>query len=200
MKINAVIFDFDGLILDTESTLYESWRRIYADYGCTLSLDQWAANIGGYSYEVFHPIKNLEKLFGKTLDHGAVKESQRAWYLDQVHQQEALPGALDALRAVKAMGLKLGVASSSSTNWVPVHLERLGVLDLVDAMRCGNQVAAVKPDPAVYLEVLDELNAGPETAIAFEDSPKGVAAAKAAQLYCIGVTNAVTEVLGSRPG
>ncbi len=193
--IKAVIFDFDGLILDTESVLYQSWKRLYAQYGCTLPAELWAANIGGYSYEKFHPLKYLEDACGQELDHETLNNQRRAWYVQTVEEQPLLPGVEQVIREAQVLGLRLAVASSSSTAWVPAHLERLGLADAFELIRCGNEVDHVKPHPELYLRALEGLGLHAQEAFAFEDSPKGVAAAKAAGLYCILVPNTVTRLL-----
>jgi HAD superfamily hydrolase (TIGR01509 family) len=193
--MKAVIFDFDGLILDTETALYRSWQRIYRRYGCELPLERWAANIGGYSYEVFHPIGYLEEQSGMRFDHDELNTERRAWYVDLVNSWDALPGVREMIADARALGLRVGVASSSSTRWVPGHLERLRLRGHIDAVRCGNEVEKVKPDPAVYLRVLEDLGVAAADAFAIEDSPKGLAAARAAGLYSVAVPNSVTGIL-----
>ncbi len=193
--IQAVIFDFDGLILDTESTLFAAWQRTYAEFGAELPLSLWTANIGGYSYEAFHPMDHLERLTGQTLDRDAINQRRREWYWSQVHVQEAMPGVREALDSAAKMGLKLGVASSSDRKWVSGHLERLGLMDRFKTVLCGDEVSHVKPDPELYLTALDILGVPASRCFAIEDSPKGVAAARGASLYCVAVPNPVTETL-----
>ena len=193
--IEAVIFDFDGLILDTESTLFAAWCRTYAEFGAELPLSLWTANIGGYSYEAFHPMDHLEQLAGRPLDREAINQRRREWYWSRVHVQDAMPGVREAIDAAAGMGLKLGVASSSDRSWVAGHLERLHLLDRFEVLVCGNEVARVKPDPELYRTVLDTLKVPAARCFAVEDSPKGVAAAKGACLYCVAVPNPVTGTL-----
>jgi HAD superfamily hydrolase (TIGR01509 family) len=193
--IQAVIFDFDGLILDTESALYASWCGIYAEFGVDLPLSLWSANIGGYSYEAFHPLDQLERLAGRAIDREAVNGRRRTRYLDQVNRQEALPGVREAIAEARRLDLKLGVASSSGRSWVAGHLERLKLLDHFDTLVCGDEVAHVKPDPELYRTALDTLGVPAARCFAVEDSPKGVAAAKGACLYCVAVPNPVTGTL-----
>ena len=193
--IEAVIFDFDGLILDTESTLFAAWCRTYAEFGVELPLALWTANIGGYSYEAFHPMDHLEELAGVTLDREAINQRRREWYWSQVHVQDPLPGAREAIEAARRLGLRLGVASSSDRAWVAGHLERLGLLDRFAVLVCGDEVSRVKPDPELYRTVLDTLKVPAARCFAVEDSPKGVAAAKGACLYCVAVPNPVTRTL-----
>ncbi|MBI2422910.1 MAG: HAD-IA family hydrolase [Candidatus Hydrogenedentes bacterium] len=193
--IEAVIFDFDGLILDTETTLYEAWRQTYARYGCALSLEQWGANVGGHSYEAFHPLEYLVENANAAFDAKAVDRARYEQYKEWVWKQEAAPGAGALMAALREAGLAVGVASSSPRHWVQGHMERLGLWSLLEAGCFGDEVAAVKPDPGVYLKAIETLGVGPRAACALEDSPKGIAAAKAAGLYCIAVANPVTAIL-----
>lgn len=197
--IAAVIFDFDGLILDTETTLYETWCDTYREHGLELSIERWSANIGGAGYDVFHPFEALAEGYGHPKDWDAVHEARRNRYWSRVHVQAAMPGATEALAEAKALGLRIGVASSSNRSWVTGHLDRLGLTDYVDAMRGGDEVSAVKPDPELYVKVMDDLGVTPDQAFALEDSPRGISAAKAAGLYCVAVPNSVTQRLDLGP-
>ncbi len=158
-----------------------------------LPLDLWAANVGGYNYDVFDPLAYLEEQYGQAIDREAVNAARRACYLHHVHRQQAIPGAREAFETVKRLGLQLAVVSSSSSNWVHGHLKRLGMYDYCDALVCGDEVSAVKPDPELYLLALERLRSAPDRVFVVEDSPKGVAAARAARLYCVAVPNPVTR-------
>jgi len=194
-RLQAAIFDFDGLILDTETALYEAWSQVYAAHGVTLSLDLWASNIGGYAYDAFHPLDHLQALLGVPIDQETINAARRACYLHRVNRMEALPGVRHAIDELRSRKIKCAVASSSSTAWVTGHLERLHLLPCFEAIACGDQVEAIKPDPDVYQRVLEKLAVSPGNACAFEDSPKGVAAARAASLYCVAISNSVTQRL-----
>ena len=193
-QLQAIIFDFDGLILDTESTLYASWQYLFQQHGHTFPLERWAANVGGYQYDVFDPMQYLESLTGRPVDREAVNTARRAWYLDRVHQQDVMPGVREAMETAHARGLRLAVASSSSRNWVESHLERVGLADHFEVLCCGDDVDAVKPDPALYFLALERLSLAPDRIFVLEDSPKGIAAARAASLYCVAVPNPVTRM------
>jgi HAD superfamily hydrolase (TIGR01509 family) len=106
-----------------------------------------------------------------------------------------LPGVVEHLDAARAAGLKVGVASSSSRDWVMGHLVRLGILDRFDCLRCRDDVANVKPEPDLYVAVLECLGVAASEAIAIEDSPNGVLAAKRAGLRCVAIPNSITARL-----
>ncbi|NLV44545.1 MAG: HAD family hydrolase [Candidatus Hydrogenedentes bacterium] len=192
--LHAIIFDFDGLILDTESALFASWQHIFHEYGHPFPLERWAANVGGYQYDVFDPLAHLDELLGTPVDRDAVNKARREWYLERVHHLEAMPGVREAITTARSRELRLAIASSSSRNWVSGHLERLGLLPQFNVICCGDEVDKVKPDPALYYLALERLGLGPDQLFVLEDSPKGIAAARAASLYCVAVPNPVTRV------
>lgn len=190
--IQALIFDFDGLILDTELPDFECWREIYRAHGAELELATWAPCVG--TVGAFDPLDDLEGRLGRALDRPVLRRELRERIDRQIETQSVLPGVMDYLAAAKRLGLKLGVASSSSREWVGGHLSRLG-LDYFDCIRCSDDVSRVKPHPDLYEAVLAALALRPEQAIAFEDSPNGVRAAKQAGVFCVAVPNAVTRTL-----
>jgi len=99
------------------------------------------------------------------------------------------------LDQAKALGLKVGVASSSTAEWVRGHLARLGILERFDCLRCRDEVANAKPEPDLYIAVLECLGVTAAEAIAIEDSPNGVTAAKRAGLRCVAIPNSITAKL-----
>lgn len=190
--IRGLIFDFDGLILDTELPEYESWQAVYAEHGAALSLEAWALCVGT-APEAFDAIADLEKQIERPVDRAAVRRQQRALSLSLINAQPIMPGVVELLADARARGLKLGVASTSERDWVAGHLERLGLIDYFDCIRCGDDVKNVKPAPDLYLAALDCLKLPPKEAVAFEDSPNGVLAATRAGVYCVAVPNPITR-------
>lgn len=192
--IRAIIFDFDGLILDTESPIYHSWQVVYQEHGQQLPFELWATVIGTYE-EPFDPYVHLEELLGCSLDKEPLLAKRRAHELQLITQQPVLPGVAAYLQGARQLGLKIGLASSSTCQWVVGHLERLGLRHYFDAIRAREDVAVTKPDPALYLAVMQELGIKPGEGIALEDSPNGVQAAKRAGLFCVAVPNPLTRSL-----
>jgi len=127
------------------------------------------------------------------VDRAAVRRQQRALSLSLINAQPIMPGVVELLADARARGLKLGVASTSERDWVAGHLERLGLIEYFDCIRCGDEVENVKPAPDLYLAVLDCLKLPPKEAVAFEDSPNGVLAATRAGVYCVAVPNPITR-------
>ena len=191
--IRGLIFDFDGLILDTESPEYRSWQEVFWDYGRDLAVADWAAGIGrGVGDIPFDPYAMLEAASGRSIDRAAIRARRRRRYADLVAAEVVLPGVEDYMMAAQRRGLVLGVASSSSHAWVDGHLTRLGLRSYITAVACADDVDRAKPDPAVYCAVLAVLQLRPDEAIAFEDSPNGLAAAQGAHILCVVVPNSLT--------
>ena len=192
--IKALIFDFDGLILDTEMSSFQTWQEIYEEHDCELPFSTWAICIGG-STELFDPFEYLEQQIGRPVLREEIRLRRRLRHVQIVEAQPVLPGVEDYMLSAKRLGLKIGLASSSRHEWVDTHLTRLGLIDYFDSIKCFDDVKQSKPDPELYLAVLDALGVHGREAIALEDSPNGVIAAQQAGIYCVVVPNPVTRQL-----
>ena len=187
----AIVFDFDGVVLDTETPLYSSWKEMYSRYGAHLDLELFAAYIGGADYFDFHT--HLEQQTGLTLDRQSLMDERRALYSKHVSGNTVLPGVKAYLSEARSHGFRIGLASNSDIGWVGSNLRELGLFDDFDVLKTRDDVVHVKPDPEIYLAALHDLKADPGHAIAIEDSASGVAAAKAAGLFTIAVPNPITR-------
>jgi HAD superfamily hydrolase (TIGR01509 family) len=194
--IRAVVFDFDGLILDTEYPDYMSWQEIYRAHGADLPLSAWERCIGSMDLNLFDPYAYLEAQLGRPVDREEIRARRQPRFAELVAAQGVLPGVEDYLTSARRLGLKVGLASSSSRAWVTGYLAQYGLNgNTFDCLSCGDEVEHTKPDPELYLAVLGALALRAEQAVALEDSPNGVAAAKAAGLYCVAVPNMLTRRL-----
>jgi HAD superfamily hydrolase (TIGR01509 family) len=191
--IRAIVFDFDGLILDTEEPVYRSWLEVYQAHGEELPFERWVQIVGSTTTG-FHPQHHLEERLGRALPK-EVLERRIGRRTELVLAQKLLPGVVSHIDQAKAMGLKVGVASSSTVEWVRGHLARLGILEQFDCLRCRDDVAHAKPEPDLYVAVLDCLGVAAADAFAIEDSPNGVMAAKRAGLRCVAIPNSITAKL-----
>ncbi len=191
--IRALVFDFDGLILDTEEPVYRSWLEVYQAHGEELPFEKWVQIIGSTTAG-FHPQYHLEERLGRPLPQ-EVLDRRIGRRTELVLANALLPGVVQHLDAARELGLKLGVASSSTADWVRGHLARLGILDRFECLRCRDHVPNAKPDPDLYLAVLECLGVRPQDAVAIEDSPHGVTAAKRAGMRCVAVPNSITAKL-----
>jgi HAD superfamily hydrolase (TIGR01509 family) len=192
--IEAVVFDFDGLVFDSETHEYETVRELFTEHGAELKLEVWSRCVGRAA-NFFDPYAHLEELTGRTLDREALRALRRSRFSARIEGTGPIEGVEDALAAARALGLKVGLASSGSREWVRGQLERLGLLERFDCIRTREDVAHAKPDPELYLSVLECLGVRPRDAVAFEDSPNGALAARRAGMYCVVVPNQVTEGL-----
>lgn len=191
--LRALLFDFDGLLLDTEGPCYRAWAEVYEEHGQTLGLDVWSAAVG--TIGGFDPAAHLRGLTGVELDEAA-REAKRRRELDLCALEELRPGVAELLDLAETSRLATAIVSSSSDDWIARHLEHRRLLDRFDAILCANgDRRRAKPRPTLYLEALDRLGVRAAEALAFEDSPNGVAAAKAAGLVCVAVPNEITGTL-----
>jgi len=191
--IRAIVFDFDGLILDTEEPVYRSWLEVYRAHGEELPFERWVQIVGSTTTG-FHPQYHLEERLGRPLPK-EVLDRRIGRRTEMILAQAVLPGVVHHLDTARELGLKLGVASSSTHEWVEGHLARLGILDRFACVRCRDDVANAKPEPDLYISVLECLGVPASEAIAIEDSPNGVAAAKRAGLRCVAIPNSITAQL-----
>jgi HAD superfamily hydrolase (TIGR01509 family) len=194
--LQALIFDFDGLVIDTEETEFRAWREIYQRYGVELPLETYLLCVGrGVTSQIFSPYDYLVEQVGYELEHATIQAECRQRNLTLIHAQPILPGVKELIVEAKKSGLLLAVASSSPHAWVDGHLTRLGLRDYFDALACGDEVERTKPYPDPYLKALEKLAVSAEEAIAFEDSLNGMLAARAAGLFCIVVPGELTQYL-----
>jgi HAD superfamily hydrolase (TIGR01509 family) len=196
VPIRAFLFDFDGLLLDTEFASRAGWQLLYREHGQELPEDLWATVVGT-THAPWNPMEHLEELVGAPLEREALNERRYAHEIALIEAEELRPGIAEYLAAAREHGLKRAIVSSSTRRWIDMHLERLEEAVGWDAICTadGDPVRA-KPAPTLYLEALDALRVTAEEAVAFEDSPNGVRAAKAARIFCIAVPNDVTRDLG----
>lgn len=185
--IRALIFDFDGLILDTETPLIDAWAELHRRAGLPYSRAD-AHRLVGHVEIDFDPWT----AFGPGADRAGLDRAHRQLARELVARQPVRPGVLACLDAAAARGLKLGVASNSGHEHVDRHLNRLGLRARFDLICCREDVAAGKPAPDLYLRAIRAFAVAPGEAIAFEDSAAGTLAARAAGLWTVAVPNPST--------
>jgi HAD superfamily hydrolase (TIGR01509 family) len=188
--IRALVFDFDGLILETEGPSLESWSEIYREHGFEVPLDRWRDDVG--SDRGFEPVDHLAALVGEGLDKVATQNRRDERKNELIAALDVMEGVRDYIDDARRLGLRLGIATSSSRTWVVGHLERLRIRAFWDAVLTRDDVARTKPAPDLYVAAAAALGVHPSQAVALEDSPNGIAAAKAAGLWCVAVPNALT--------
>jgi len=195
VAIRALLFDFDGLILDTETASRAGWEWAYREHGHELPEEKWALIVG--TTGAWSPMDYLEELVGGPLERDALNERRYAHELSLIEAEELRPGISDYLAAADERGLKRAIVSSSSRRWIDMHLARLerevgwDVILTAD----GNHSRA-KPSPVMYLEALELLGVHADEAVVFEDSLHGVRAGKAAGIFTVAIPNSVTRDYG----
>jgi HAD superfamily hydrolase (TIGR01509 family) len=194
LTIKAIIFDFDGLILDTESHEYHAHVEIFQQLGVELPIEMWGKCIGTDA-SAFDVYAYLEELVGYSVDRQKLSLDRRALFTKRMSEEDVRPGVREYLQSAQELGLRIGLASSSPRAWVSAYLESFDLIHYFETIRTADDVVKVKPNPELYQKAIADLGVLPSEAIAFEDSPNGALAAKRAGMYCVIVPNSVTETL-----
>ena len=191
--MQAIVFDFDGTLVDTETPELAVWQETFAEYGVEMPLSYWSTIVGrGAEQEFERPTQLLERLTGRPyVDDG----SRRAKTIRLIEAEPLRPGVLSLLDEAAAAGIPCAVASSSKHAWIDPGLRRRGVFERFAAIVGADDVERAKPFPDLYLEACRQLGTDPAQTVAIEDSPNGLAAAKAAGLFAVATPNSTTESL-----
>jgi HAD superfamily hydrolase (TIGR01509 family) len=194
MAIRALVFDFDGLILDTESPMRTSWLEVFEEHGLVIAEAQWAALLGA-SADPPEAYELLERHLGSPVDRDALHARLMSRELELLSSERVLPGVRELIEAARSAGLHLAIASSSERSWVEGLLALHDLIEPFSAIVCAEDVARTKPAPDLFLKALELLGVAPAETIVFEDSQHGVRAAKQAGVFCVAVPNEVTRCL-----
>ena len=191
-ELAAVVFDFDGILIDSETPEYESHRRIFERCGVALTTDEWCDQIGvwteGHDERWF---RELRARSNDAPDHDAYHAEKRRIF-DEVVPAEPMRGIGELLAAIRGAGIPVAIASSSPASWVARGAESLGIRPFFHAMVSGDDVARRKPAPDVYLEAARQLGVDPTRTVAIEDSGPGIAAARAAGMKVVAIPHWLT--------
>jgi len=193
VSFRAVIFDFDGLVIDSETPIFDIWSGIYRDHGGVLTLDEWRHALG--THNGFDPYAELARQTGVTLSRAEWVARVRDEHWRRCETEPLRPGVADRLLEAQTLGLPAAVASSSSLQWVGPWLTRHGLRDLLGAVCTRDDVARVKPAPDLFLLAAERLRVDPSLCVVFEDTPNGVAAAHAAGMWAVAVPSPLTSTL-----
>ncbi|MCB8817666.1 HAD family hydrolase [Desulfosporosinus shakirovi] len=196
--IRALIFDFDGTVIDTETAWYVAFRDAYKEYGVELTLEQYSQCIGT-SLNFFNPYEYLVTDLHLPIDLDKFRISVQTCHANLMKTEQVRPGIVHFLKSARDQGLKIGLASSSKLDWVNRFLDRLELRDYFQCIRTADDVMHVKPHPELYLQTLNGLGIDGHEAIAIEDSPNGYRAAITAGLHCVVVPNIITQSLKFGP-
>jgi len=191
-QLAAVIFDFDGVVLDSETPEYESHRRIYERCGVELSVDEWCSAIGLWTDG--HDERRFEALCARSPRppaRDAYHEERRRIFSELV-PSEPMRGIRQLLIALNDARIPTGIASTAPSRWVVPAVDRIGLRPLFRAIVTGDEVPQRKPAPDVYLEAARRLGAAPSRSVAIEDSAPGIAAARAAGMRTVAIPHWLT--------
>jgi len=192
--MRAVIFDFDGLIMDTETAVFDAWREIYRRHGHPLAIETWAQCVGT-DHSDYDPQRELEQLAGRELEWEPLHAERRERVMAILSGCGALPGVRDRLLEADALKLPCAVASSSPRWWVEHWLNHLSLMDAFENVTCLEDTGRVKPHPSLFQHAAGKLGAAPDEIVVLEDSLNGLRAARAAQMRCVVVPCAMTAHL-----
>jgi HAD superfamily hydrolase (TIGR01509 family) len=193
MTIKGIIFDFDGLICDTETPELRAWEALFADNSLTFPFERYQETIGAVHNDDT-PFIFLEEMLNHPINRAEVKEKFTFFRNKLIEIEPIRPGILDYLNQAKEIGLQIGLASSSPRSWIDFHLNRLLITDFFGCIKTFNDVSKTKPDPELFIKALECMNLKPREVVALEDSPNGVFAAKKAGIYVSVFPNEVTSI------
>jgi len=192
--IKAFIFDFDGLILDTETPIYRAWADVYEEHGYKLRLIDWEKSLGSTD-DNFDVYGHLIDLIKTPLDEIAIRDRVRRQYMNDIYQSDTRPGIRGLIQKATESGIRLAIGSSADRRWLDKHLNRLGLMEHFEAVISADDVTQVKPAPDIYLKVLEKLQLTGDECVVFEDSPNGLRASHLAGIKCVIIPNNVSHAL-----
>jgi len=193
-SLKGIIFDFDGLILDTETPELEAWERAFSENGLIFPSETYLEGIGLVS-DNHHVQDIIREMTGSSEAAQKINREYQQYVTQSQEMNQPRAGIMDLIDEAVERGLRLGIASSSYRVWVESNLERLGLLSYFEPICTRDDVAHSKPDPELYNLVLSRWNLKPQEVFVLEDSPNGIKAAKNAALFCVAVTNPITSRL-----
>lgn len=192
LKPRGVIFDFDGVLVDTEWAIYQSWVKLFAREGQEISIETYSPCLGaGYSH--WNPADYLESLTGKTYDWEIETPARQAVLEAELELMGLMPGAQELMNWCQAQHIPMAVASSSSRRWVAGWLNKLNIYDKFAGVFTRTDGYPVKPDPSLFLAARECLNVPAEDCLVIEDSENGTISAQRAQISCVAVPNRMTR-------
>ncbi len=199
-RYQGVVFDFDGLILDTESREFDSWSETFAFLGAKLEHRAWIQCVGAPpgSWDVF---AHLEELVGP-YDRPLIEHQRMMRFHELIgNPPEPREGVRELIEGLQEAGMPLAIASNSVFAWIDGFLRRMGLREVFPVIMSRDVVGVCKPDPASYLAACRALGFAPSAVLAFEDSQNGALAARAAGMDVVVVPNPITEgtIVGFEP-
>lgn len=194
MAFSAVLFDFDGVLVDTEWAIYQAWLRTFQAHSHDLPLAVYTRCIGS-DFATWSPKTHLEELSGLAFDWHDLDTRRQEEIMRDLADAGPMPGVIDLLEKLTALDIPRAVVSSSSHHWVDGWLEKLGLTGHFQTIVCRGDAPQIKPAPDLYLEAAKRLGLPPADCLVIEDSLNGVKSAIAAGMPVWAVPNRVTDCL-----
>lgn len=189
--LKALIFDFDGVIVDTETQWYEIYRDwLKEEYNYDLNIRDYLVCVGANSRELF---AFLREAIGPEVDGEAFERSATDEFIRRSSVLPLMKGVEALIKDAKARGLKLAIATSATRRKPESHLKRLGILEYFDAFSTAELCENIKPAPDLFLKAAELLKVSPEECLAIEDSGNGLISANRAGMRCLLVPNDITR-------
>ena len=189
--LKALIFDFDGVIVDTETQWYEIYRDwLKEEYNYDLNIRDYLVCVGANSRELF---AFLREAIGPEVDGEAFERSATDEFIRRSSVLPLMKGVEALIKDAKARGLKLAIATSATRRKPESHLKRLGFLEYFDAFSTAELCENIKPAPDLFLKAAELLKVSPEECLAIEDSGNGLISANRAGMRCLLVPNDITR-------
>lgn len=192
--VAAVLFDFDGVIVDTEWAIYQAWLRTFEAHGHDLPLAVYTRCIGS-DFATWSPKTHLEDLVGKAFDWHDLDARRQEEIMRDLQGEGPMHGVIALLDQLTSDGVRCAVVSSSSHAWVDGWLTRLAMFDRFETVVCRGDAPQIKPAPDLYQEAAKRLGLEPAQCLVIEDSLNGAKAAIAAAMPVWIVPNRVTAGL-----
>jgi HAD superfamily hydrolase (TIGR01509 family) len=192
-RFDAVIFDMDGVLIDSEPLHFDVLSTLLAADGYVISRAENEEFIGTTTEAMFEALVTRHRLPRSAADYLAIYDETVVEVLSRPHEPQ--PGVVPLIRTLRAGGIPLAVASSSRKTWIAATLRSLHLADTFDAIVSGEEAGRSKPDPAIYLLAAERLHVTPARCLAIEDAPNGVESARRAGMTVVGVRTPYTAHL-----
>lgn len=192
--LRAVLFDFDGILVDTEWAIYQAWCRCFEEQGCELPLSIYTRCIGS-DFATWSPKTYLEELTGKIFDWDQLDRDRQKEIVHELSDEGVMDGVQEIIEVLLARDIPIGVVSSSSHHWVDGWLDQLEIRQYFTHVVCRGDAPRIKPAPDLWLEAARRFDLSPASCLAIEDSHNGLISAQEAGMPVWVVPNRVTSVL-----
>jgi len=186
-RLEAVLWDLDGVIADTGIYHYQAWQDVFGKRGVTFTEEQFMRHFGQRHDTI------IRTALGSNISaeefNAITSEKQENYRRRVVNNIRPLPGAVELIRSLNQHGIKTAIASSAPPENIEIIIRGLGIEDCFQAIARGTDVAEGKPNPEVFLLAAEKLGVEPGSCVVIEDAIAGVAAARKAGMKCVAVTN-----------